>query len=530
MLFGFSASKCKTQCRLGVGRVRLLRNKKQLAMKSLRKEVAELMRQGKQGNARIRVEAVMREHRMLQAFEILELYLELLAVRAELLGKTKEIPGDMVEAVCSLIYAGERVATDLAEVAQVGKMLTSKYNSPYKDAGFPHEVVSDLTCRKWQVNDDLVTCLAVSAPLPLEKLAFLEDIATEFDVEFDRDATALDMSTGSRPTVIAGPVVYATPEPVHTLAAGGAVTGPPSLAQTWRPPAEAPPPHPAAAAQAGWQGPGAGPPTAPQRVLSGGSVVSRPGGGAPPGLTAQPSAADVQAGSQGWAPPKPDDLDRAGKSFQRHVGATAAWRQTRLSGTSGSSSPDRAASGSGPWAGLGGLPAGTAQSSGTSTPSVGDKPPTPGSSYTDASQAAEAARRYSHMAAEAAQRAEQFAAGQAGRGGSGHPGDDDGQPGSSGGGGGGDGRYVSRTFSEVKRAYDAAPGPPTKAEKTAGEAGPPSAPPAPAAPAATQQATSGDAGADLDLPSVPSVGQAAPPPVQDELDKLTKRFEALKKR
>lgn len=32
-----------------------------------------------------------------QAFEILELYLELLAVRAELLGKTKEIPGDMVE-------------------------------------------------------------------------------------------------------------------------------------------------------------------------------------------------------------------------------------------------------------------------------------------------------------------------------------------------------------------------------------------------------------------------------------------------
>ena len=458
--------------------------------------------------------------------------------------------------------------------------------------GLPHSPL--------QVNDDLVTCLAVSAPLPLEKLAvrwgthgvgagwrggdlhaeqhmqglprlllvvarcphtgrrhrrslpasatsalahppprppshaaalqFLEDIATEFDVEFDRDATALDMSTGSRPTVIAGPVVYATPEPVHTLAAGGAVTGPPSLAQTWRPPAEAPPPHPAAAAQAGWQGPGAGPPTAPQRVLSGGSVVSRPGGGAPPGLTAQPSAADVQAGSQGWAPPKPDDLDRAGKSFQRHVGATAAWRQTRLSGTSGSSSPDRAASGSGPWAGLGGLPAGTAQSSGTSTPSVGDKPPTPGSSYTDASQAAEAARRYSHMAAEAAQRAEQFAAGQAGRGGSGHPGDDDGQPGSSGGGGGGDGRYVSRTFSEVKRAYDAAPGPPTKAEKTAGEAGPPSAPPAPAAPAATQQATSGDAGADLDLPSVPSVGQAAPPPVQDELDKLTKRFEALKKR
>ena len=39
----------------------------------------------------------MREANMLQAYEILELYLELLAVRAELLAKTREIPPDMVE-------------------------------------------------------------------------------------------------------------------------------------------------------------------------------------------------------------------------------------------------------------------------------------------------------------------------------------------------------------------------------------------------------------------------------------------------
>lgn len=32
-----------------------------------------------------------------------------------------------LQAICSLIYAGERVATDLAEIAVVSKMLVFKY-------------------------------------------------------------------------------------------------------------------------------------------------------------------------------------------------------------------------------------------------------------------------------------------------------------------------------------------------------------------------------------------------------------------
>lgn len=31
------------------------------------------------------------------------------------------------QAICSLIYAGERIATDLAEIAAVAKQLVSKY-------------------------------------------------------------------------------------------------------------------------------------------------------------------------------------------------------------------------------------------------------------------------------------------------------------------------------------------------------------------------------------------------------------------
>jgi hypothetical protein len=43
-----------------------------------------------------------------QAFELLELYLELLAVRGPLIASTKEIPRDMVEALSSVLYAASR--------------------------------------------------------------------------------------------------------------------------------------------------------------------------------------------------------------------------------------------------------------------------------------------------------------------------------------------------------------------------------------------------------------------------------------
>lgn len=43
-----------------------------------------------------------------QAFEILELYLELLSVRGPLVASTREIPRDMIEALSSVLYAASR--------------------------------------------------------------------------------------------------------------------------------------------------------------------------------------------------------------------------------------------------------------------------------------------------------------------------------------------------------------------------------------------------------------------------------------
>lgn len=138
-------------------------------MKQQRKEVADLIRANKQGNARIRVEAVIRDHQTLQAYELIELFLELMAVRVQLIEKTKEMPSDMAEAMSSLIYASHRLP-DFQELGAIRAMLGSKYGKEYVQ-----EATSDLMCRKWHVNEDLirrvVPCwwilLVLQLPLPL---------------------------------------------------------------------------------------------------------------------------------------------------------------------------------------------------------------------------------------------------------------------------------------------------------------------------------------------------------------------------
>ncbi|GAX75877.1 hypothetical protein CEUSTIGMA_g3320.t1 [Chlamydomonas eustigma] len=210
MLSGFKVEKCEIQCRLAQGRIKLQRNKRQLQLRANRKEVAELLGGGKQDSARIRVEGVIREELILQAYEILELYLELITVRAQLISKTKEIPRDMVEAISSVVYAAERIGGDLQEMQALRKMFESKYGKEYIK-----EATSDATCNKWQVNQNLISCLLVEAPAPEKKLATLSEIAQEYRVEWDS-------SRAEREMLPPKPVISYTPPASPSLASGPA--------------------------------------------------------------------------------------------------------------------------------------------------------------------------------------------------------------------------------------------------------------------------------------------------------------------
>ena len=136
--------------------LRLLTCTARAQLKQMRKEVADLLRANKQENARIRVETVIRENLMLQvrrtrqpglavgcvtapgclcarptprhagngvplqAYEVLELFVELLAVRVHLIEKCKERPQDMNEALGTLVYAAARIQVLQPALVPVG--------------------------------------------------------------------------------------------------------------------------------------------------------------------------------------------------------------------------------------------------------------------------------------------------------------------------------------------------------------------------------------------------------------------------
>ncbi|MCJ1467065.1 hypothetical protein MMC07_005687 [Pseudocyphellaria aurata] len=200
-----------------------MRNKRNINLAQLRREVAELLKNNKQEHARIRVEAVLREANLLKAYDILELFTEMLAVRVQMIEKSKDTPPDMLEALSSIVYASQRVQLhhlvplhevlvcngclapsparggDFPEMLAIRALLAHKYGKE-----FVAEAADDSICRKWQVNENLRNCLAVEAPSPELKLQTLSDIAQEHNVEWDAHSAAMDMLPYNHPTTAPG--------------------------------------------------------------------------------------------------------------------------------------------------------------------------------------------------------------------------------------------------------------------------------------------------------------------------------------
>ncbi|XP_076892313.1 uncharacterized protein LOC143544014 [Bidens hawaiensis] len=181
----FKASKCKTLLKLTIPRIKLLRNRREIHIKQMRRDIAKLLETGQEATARIRVEHIIREEKMMAAQEIIELFCELVVVRLPIIEAQRECPLDLKEAISSLCFAAPRCA-DLPELIQVQMAFASKYGKEFVAAAT--ELMPECG-----VNRQLIEHLSVRAPAPDVKLNLLMEIAEEYEVDWDPIASETEL-------------------------------------------------------------------------------------------------------------------------------------------------------------------------------------------------------------------------------------------------------------------------------------------------------------------------------------------------
>ncbi|KAL1563294.1 hypothetical protein AAHA92_05780 [Salvia divinorum] len=173
----FNPFKCKTSLKLAASRLKLLRNKKEAQVNQMRREISLLLESGQDQTARIRVEHVIREDKMMAAFDLIGIYCELIVARLPIIDSQKSCPIDLKEAIASLVYASPRCG-DVPELVEVKKHFTEKYGKDF--------IARAIELRpECGVSRMMVDKLSALAPDGETKTQILRAIAEEHNVKWE---------------------------------------------------------------------------------------------------------------------------------------------------------------------------------------------------------------------------------------------------------------------------------------------------------------------------------------------------------
>ncbi|XP_062159899.1 uncharacterized protein LOC133867204 isoform X2 [Alnus glutinosa] len=157
-----------------------------MQLKHMRKEIAQFLQAGQEAIARIRVEHVIREQNIWAAYEILELFCEFVLARVPIIESQRECPPELREAISSIIFAAPR-CSDVPDLLQIKNLFTTKYGKEFVMA------VSELRPDS-SVNRTIIEKLSISAPAAEVKLKILNDIAKEYNLEWNSSNTEAEFS------------------------------------------------------------------------------------------------------------------------------------------------------------------------------------------------------------------------------------------------------------------------------------------------------------------------------------------------
>ncbi|KAG4144325.1 hypothetical protein ERO13_D05G030000v2 [Gossypium hirsutum] len=176
----FKPAKCKTALKLAIPRIKLMKNKREAHVQQLKRELAQLLESGQDQTARIRVEHVVREEKTVAAYNLLEIYCELIVARMPIIESQKNCPLDLKEAISSVIFASAR-CEEIPELKDVSKHFTAKYGKEFTSASLELRP----NCG---VGRMLVEKLSANAPDGPAKLKILTAIAVEQKINWNPES------------------------------------------------------------------------------------------------------------------------------------------------------------------------------------------------------------------------------------------------------------------------------------------------------------------------------------------------------
>ncbi|GMI92706.1 hypothetical protein HRI_002939900 [Hibiscus trionum] len=176
----FKPAKCKTALKLAIPRIKLMKNRREAQVQHLKRELAQLLESGHDQTARIRVEHVVREEKTVAAYNLLEIYCELIVARMPIIESQKNCPIDLKEAISSVVFASAR-CEEIPELKDVSKQFTAKYGKEFTS--------SALELRpNCGVGRMLVEKLSANAPDGPTKLKILTAIAEEHKINWNPES------------------------------------------------------------------------------------------------------------------------------------------------------------------------------------------------------------------------------------------------------------------------------------------------------------------------------------------------------
>ena len=184
----FDANKTKVNLKMLVNRFNLLTQKKANLAKQQKRQIALLLKDDKEANARILVEHIIREDYTLESYDLLRQYTELLLARLNVLVTEPELKPEVAEAVCALLYAGWLMGSEVPELHVLYGLFTAKYGKVYSE-----EVVNSK--EKYLSHRLLRMLTSTQVPDPSVVELYLTEIAKAYNVEW-----------APRPTGIPGPI------------------------------------------------------------------------------------------------------------------------------------------------------------------------------------------------------------------------------------------------------------------------------------------------------------------------------------